>query len=77
LKKSVDRSCAAILKLDQKPAQYILYAPHTASFLDVVDTAKAYFDELQLTNTGKDVGSAATEEDVYILFDLFCSPMNS
>jgi hypothetical protein len=42
LKKSTDRSYAKILKLDQKPAQYILYAPQTASFLDVVDTAKAY-----------------------------------
>jgi hypothetical protein len=32
LKNSADRSYAEILKLDQKPAQYILYAPHTASF---------------------------------------------
>jgi hypothetical protein len=74
LKKSADRSYAEILKLDQKPAQYILYAPQTASFLDVVDTAKAYFDELQLTNAGKDDASATTEKDVYIFFDLFCSP---
>jgi hypothetical protein len=74
LKKPADWSYAEILKLEQKPAQYILYAPRTASFLDVVDTVKAYFDELQLTNAGKDVGSATTEKDAYIFFDLFCSP---
>jgi hypothetical protein len=71
---SADRSYAEILKLDRKPAQYVLNAPQAASFLDVVDTAKAYFDELQLTNAGKDVSYVTTEKDVYIFFDLFCSP---